>query len=136
MTALGAAANIEDAVAQLERLKKYRAANTPDGARQGSGSDVLQTLEVDSVIFYDGSGHRLGQSVCTLTRSRLIIDDARGGISQIQLRDITGMSTPGRIISPKQLRITAPGIAYDIYFLSKDQKYDFEAWLSEAIRGA
>lgn len=130
--AIGAAANIEAAVDQLERLRKYRADNPPVGARQGSGSDVLQTFEVDSVIFYDGSGHRLGRSVCTLTRSRLIIDDARGGISQILLRDITGVSSPLR----KQLRITAPGVAYDIYCLSKDQKNDFGAWLSEAIRGA
>jgi hypothetical protein len=130
--AIGAAANVEDAVEQLERLRKYRADKTPGSARQGSGGDVLQTFEVDSVMFYDGSGHRLGRSVCTLTRSRLIIDDARGGISQIRLRDITGVSSPLR----KQLRITAPGVAYDIYCLSKDQKYDFGARLSEAIRGA
>jgi hypothetical protein len=134
--AVAAAANIEDAVEQLERLRKYCSDRTLSGARQGSGSDALQTFEVDSVIFYDGTGHRLGPSVCTLTRNRLIIEDARGGISQIRLHDITGVSTPAPIISAKQLRITAPGVAYDIYCLSKNQKYDFEAWLSEAIRGA
>lgn len=134
--AIGAAANIDFAVEDLERLTKARADGTLSNPRQGPGSDVLQTFDVDSIIFYDGSGHRLGSSICTLTRSRLIIDDARGGISQIQLRDITGVSTPARIISPKQLRITAPGVAYDIYCLSKDQKSDLEAWLSQAIRGA
>jgi hypothetical protein len=115
----------------LELLERARRGEVQGGASQGSGSDVLQTFEVDSVMFYDGSGHRLGRSVCTLTRTRLIIDDARGGISQILLRDITGVSSPLR----KQLRITAPGVAYDIYCLSKDQKNDFGAWLSEAIRG-
>jgi hypothetical protein len=88
------------------------------------------------VVAYNGSGHRLGPSVCTLTKTRLIIDDARGGISQIQLRDINGVSTPGRMVSPKMLRITASGVAYDIYCVSKDQKYQLEAWLSKAIRGA
>ena len=40
------------------------------------------------------------------------------------------------MVSPKMLRITAAGVAYDIYCLSKDQKYQLEAWLSKAIRGA
>ena len=134
--AIGAAANVDFAVKGLEELRQARADGTPSSTRQGSDSNVLQTFEVDGVMFYDGGGHRLGRSMCTLTRDRLIIDDARGGISQIRLRDITGMSTPSRIGSPKQLRITAPGVAYDIYCLSKDQKYNLEAWLSEAIRGA
>lgn len=102
----------------------------------GAGDEVLQTFEVDSVMFYDGSGHRLGPSICTLTMTRLIIDDARGGISQILLRDITGMSTPGRLISPKLLRISVPAAAYDIYCASKDQKHQLEAWLAKAVRGA
>ena len=130
--AIGAAANISFAVETLERLRKDRADGTLGGPRQGSGSDVLQTFEVDSVMFYDGSGHRLGRSVCTLTRTRLIIDDARGGISQIQLRDITGV----RSLLRKMLRVQAPGVAYDISCVSKDQKNLLEAWLSEAIRGA
>jgi hypothetical protein len=129
---IGADAGLDFAVEALETLRAPRTTG-PSG---GAGSDVLQTFEVDSVMFYDGVGHRLGPSVCTLTRSRLIIDDARGGISQIRLRDITGVSTPARITVPKQLRITAPGVAYDIYCLSKNQKNDFEAWLSQAIRGA
>jgi tetratricopeptide (TPR) repeat protein len=129
---IAADAGFDFAVKALDRLRNERA----NPARGGAGSDVLQTFEVDSVMFYDGSGHRLGPSVCTLTRTRLIIDDARGGISQIQLRDINGVSTPGRMVSPKMLRITAAGVAYDIYCLSKDQKYQLEAWLSKAIRGA
>jgi hypothetical protein len=133
--AIGAAANITFAIETLERVRKDRADGKLGGARQGSGSDVLQTFEVDSVMFYDGVGHRLGPSECTLTRSRLVIDDARGGISQIHLRDINGVSTPGRIVSPKMLRITAAGVAYDIYCLSKDQKNLLEVWLSKAIRG-
>jgi hypothetical protein len=122
---IGADAGDAMAVKYLDKLRKDRA-----------GGDVLQTFEVDGVMFYDGSGHRLGPSVCTLTRTRLIIDDARGGISQIQLRDIHGVSTPGRIVSPKMLRITAGRVGYDIYCVSKDQKYQLEAWLSKAIRGA
>jgi tetratricopeptide (TPR) repeat protein len=132
--AVGAAAGIDFAVEDLERLRKARADGTLSSIGQSPDSHVLQTFEVDSVMFYDGVGHRLGSSVCTLTRDRLIIDDARGGISQIPLRDITGVSTPAAFISPKQLRVTAPGIAYDIYCVSKNQKYDLEAWLSEAIR--
>jgi tetratricopeptide (TPR) repeat protein len=129
---IAADAGLDFAVKALDRLRNERA-NPPRG---GSGSDVLQTFNVDSIMFYDGSGHRLGASVCTLTRTRLIIDDARGGVSQIQLRDINGVSTPGRMVSPKMLRITAAGVAYDIYCLNKDQKYQLEAWLSKAIRGA
>jgi hypothetical protein len=129
---IGADAGLDFAAEALERLRKQEA----KGPLGGPGSDVLQTFEVDSVMFYDGSGHRLGQSVCTLTRTRLIIDDAYGGISQIRLRDINGVSTPGRIVSSKMFRITVAGVAYDIYCTSKDQKYLFEAWLSEAIHGA
>ena len=86
---IAANAGLDFAVKGLDRLRNERA-NPPRG---GSGSDVLQTFNVDSIMFYDGSGHHLGPSVCTLTRTRLIIDDARGGISQIQLRDINGVST-------------------------------------------
>ena len=134
--AIGADAGIQEAVEQLERLRKYRASQTPGGARQGSGGDVLQAFEVSYVTFYDGSGHRLGPSRCTLTRTRLIIDDARGGIHQILLRDISGISTPSRFGDPKTLRISLPMQAYDVTFKKKDQRYDFEAWLSEAIHGA
>jgi len=123
---IGADAGIDFAVDALEKLRKERA-----GGGRGSGSDVLQTFEVAFVMFYDGSGHRLGRSVCTLTRTRLIIEDARGGISQIQVRDINRVRTMLR----KTLRVEAPGVAYDIDCVSKDQKNQLEAWLSKAIRG-
>jgi len=126
---MGADAGDDMAAEYLDKLRK-------DRDRAGGGSDVLQNFDVDSVMFYDGSGHRLGPSVCTLTRTRLLIEDYRGGLSQILLRDINGVSTPGRIASPKMLRITAGRVAYDIYCVSEDQKYQFEAWLSEAIRAA
>lgn len=125
---IGADAELDFAINALEKLQA--------NALGGSGSDVLQTFNVDSVMFYDGTGHRLGPSVCTLTRTRLIIDDARGGISQIQLRDIRAVSTPGPIVSPKMLRIRLATIGYDIYCLSRDQKNMLETWLSKAIRGA
>jgi hypothetical protein len=125
---IGAEAGIDTAEEDLEKLRIARGG--------GSNSDVLQAFEVDSIMFYDGSGHRLGPSICTLTRTRLIIDDARGGMSQIRLRDISGISTPGRIVSPKQLRISVPGAAYDVYCKSKDQKNQLEAWLYKAIRAA
>jgi hypothetical protein len=129
---IGADAGLDFAVEALERLRRAQARR----AHGGPGSDVLQTFEVDSVMFYDGTGHRLGPSVCTLTRTRLLIDDAYGGISQIRLRDINGVSTPGRLVSPKMFRITVARVAYDIYCINKDQKYLFEAWLSEAIHEA
>jgi hypothetical protein len=129
---IGAEAGIDAAEEDLERLRIAR----NGGASQGPGGDVLQTFDVDSVTFYDGSGHRLGPSTCTLTRTRLVIDDARGGITQIHLRDINGISTPGRLISPKLLRISLPGAGYDMYCQSKDQKNSLEAWLSKAIREA
>lgn len=130
---IGAEAGIDSAEEDLEKLRIARGGGGGGGAPR---TDVLQTFEVDSIMFYDGSGHRLGPSICTLTRTRLMIDDARGGMSQIRLRDISGISTPGRIISPKQLRISVPGAAYDIYCTSKDQKNQFEAWLYKAIREA
>ena len=130
------AAGFEPAGEELENLQRARTGGTGGGvAGRNSGDDVLQSFEVSGVMFYDGSGHRLGPSECTLTRTRFIIDDARGGISQILLRDINGVSTPGRMVSPKMLRINSPGVAYDIYCQSKDQKNMLEAWLSRAIRG-
>jgi tetratricopeptide (TPR) repeat protein len=130
--AIGAAANIDFAVADLEKIRKNRAEGTLESIRHGSPQQVMQTFDVDSVMFYDGVGHRLGSSVCTLTREKFIIDDARGGIHQIRLRDITGVSAPAR----KMVRITAPGVAYDLYCRSKDQRYDLEDWLSVGIRRA
>jgi len=132
----GAAAGFEEAQEDLEKLQRIRSGHTEHGASSGSSSETLQAFEVSGVMFFDGSGHRLGPSLCTLTRTRFIIEDARGGISQILLRDINGVSTPGRIVSPKQLRITSPGVAYDIYCESKDQKNLLESWLARAIRGS
>ena len=130
--AIGAAADYEFAVEDLEELRKARADGNVESIRQGSPKQVMNTFDVDSVMFYDGVGHRLGSSVCTLTRERFIIDDARGGIHPIHLRDITGV----RPMSRKMVRITAPGVAYDIYCRSKDQRLDIEVWLSEGIRRA
>jgi hypothetical protein len=125
-----AATGSDEATAQLERLRAIR-----QGGRSGTtASNVLQTFEVSSVTYYDGSGHRLGPSICTVTRTQLIIEGARGGLSQIRLRDIAGISTPGRLVSPKQLRISLPLAAYDIYCQSKRQKDQLEAWLAKAIR--
>lgn len=131
----GIAGGFEGAERDLEELQRIRRSGSPGGTNRSSGDEVLQTFEVSSIMFYDGIGHRLGPSLCTLTRTRFIIEDARGGISQILLRDVNGVSTPGRIVSPKQLRIHAPGVAYDIYCQSKDQKNLLEAWFSKAIRG-
>jgi TPR repeat protein len=129
--AIGAAADIDFAVRDLEKIRKNRAEGTLESIRHGSPKQVMQTFDVDSVMFYDGVGHRLGSAMCTLTRERFIID-ARGGIHQILLRDITGVSARAR----KMVRITATGVAYDIYCRSKDQRYDLEVWLSEGIRRA
>lgn len=131
----GAAAGIDSAVEDLQKLRKGRAEGTRGSTTNASGTGVLNTFDVGSIMFYDGVGHRLGAAVCTLTRDRFIID-AGGGISQFRLRDITSVSVPGPIASPKMVRITAPGVAYDIYCRTKDQRYDLEAWLSEAIRTA
>lgn len=60
--------------------------------------------------------------------------DARGCIHQIQLGEISGITTPGRIISPKLVRLNLRGAAYDIYCLSKDQRKAIEYWLAQAIR--
>ena len=119
----------------FEELKRDRWSDAQSGAGQGSGAGVLQTFDVSSVMFYDGSGHRLGPSMCTLTTTKFIIDDARGGISQILLRDITGISTPSRFASPKLLRITCPGVAYDVYCRNKGQRNHLSASLSRAILG-
>lgn len=108
-----------------------------DSGQSGmSGDETLQEFDVKYVTFYDGSGHRLGPAECTLTRTRLIISDVRGGIHQILLRDISGITTPSRLAAPKMLRISLPGQAYDIDCKSKDQKVAIEAWLGQAIRGS
>lgn len=123
---IAADAGMDFATEALEKLREERT---------GGRSDVLQTFEVSYVTFYDGSGHRLGPSRCTLTKTRLIIDDARSGIHQILLRDISGISTPSRFGDPKTLRISLPVQAYDVTFKSKVQKYSAEGWLSKAIHG-
>jgi hypothetical protein len=106
------------------------------GQSRLGGGETLREFTVKYVTFYDGSGHRLGPSECTLTNGRLIIHDARGGIHQILLRDISGISTPSRLAAPKMLRISLPAHAYDIDCTSKDQKYAIEAWLDQAIRAS
>ena len=117
---------------------RARSSSTQGGASQlgASGEETLQEFTVKYVTFYDGSGHRLGPSECTLTSRRLIIHDARGGIHQVLLRDISGISTPSRMAAPKMLRISLPAQAYDIDCNNRDQKYAIEAWLGQAIRGA
>ncbi len=97
---------------------------------------TLREFVVDSIVFYDGSGHRLGPSECTLTDSRLIIHDARGGIHQILLRNISGITVPAPIISPKQLRINLSVQAYDVYCQTKDQTNAIAYWLGQAIKGS
>jgi len=126
----------DDAPKILEELHKARSGGTIGEAPQSSGDAALQTFEVTGVMFYDGSGHRLGPSLCTLTRARLIIEDARGGIHQILLRDINGVNSPSKIISAAMLRINVPGAAYDVYCKNRDQKNQLAAWISRAIRGA
>src|SRR6266496_606601 len=96
--------------------------------------EVLQTFEVRDVTFYDGSGHRLGPSTVSLTRRGVIIDDARGGINQIPLHNIQGVNAPARLTSPKLLRVTVPGMAYDFYCQSKAQRELLEDWLVEGLR--
>jgi hypothetical protein len=108
-----------------------------DGRSSPSGEEKIQEFDVKYVTFYDGSGHRLGPSRCTLTTRRLIINDVRGGIHQIQLRDISGVDTPSKLAAPKMLRIRLlASQAYDIDCVSKDQKLNLEVWLSEAIQGS
>lgn len=128
-------AGVEPARKDLERLQRIRSGSSQRNGSRGSGDETLQTFQVHGIILYDGTGHRLGPSDCTLTRTRFIIEDARGGISQIQLHDINSVNTPAPIISPKQLRIKLSGITYDIYCHSKDQKSLLETWLLQAIRG-
>jgi hypothetical protein len=98
--------------------------------------EKLREFQVKFVTFYDGTGHRLGPSECTLTSTRLIISDVKGGINQILLRDISGVSIPSRVAAPKMLRISLPGQAYDIDCLSKDQANAVAYWLGQAIRGS
>jgi hypothetical protein len=119
-------------------IRSVGRSSIPGDANQSSASaeKTLQEFTVKYVTFYDGSGHRLGPSECTLTSRRLIINDVRGGMHQILLRDISGTSTPSRLAAPKMLRISLPAQAYDIDCSSKDQKFAIEAWLSQAIRGS
>jgi hypothetical protein len=96
----------------------------------------LREFQVKHVTFYDGTGHRLGPSECALTSTRLIISDVEGGIHQLLLRNISGISMPPRSAAPKMLRISIPGQAYDIDCNTKDQTNAVAYWLGEAIRGS
>ena len=129
---IGADAGLDFAVEALEKLRREQTNGPPGGAN----SNVLQTFEMRDVTFYDGSEHRLGPSTVSFTRRGVIIDDARGGISQILLRDIRGVSTPARLTASKLLRVTTPGVAYDFWCKSKDQRELLEDWLTEGVRYA
>jgi hypothetical protein len=101
-----------------------------------SDEEKLHDFSVEYVTYYDGTGHRLGPSDCTLTTRRLLINDSRGGMHQIALRDISEISTPSRMLDPKMLRIGVPTAAYRVRCVSKEQKRAIEAWLSQAIRSS
>jgi hypothetical protein len=120
------------------RMRQAKRASAQNSASQSSSPEEakLQEFTVKYVTFYDGSGHRLGPSECTLTSRRLIISDVRGGIHQILLRDIAGISMPSKLAAPKMLRISLPGLAYDIDCISRDQKNAIEVWLGQAIRNS
>jgi hypothetical protein len=69
-------------------LQKAAASNDPEPQINRHNAGVLEAclLELGRLdeaeqylVMAADSGHRLGSSVCTLTRTRLIIDDARGG---------------------------------------------------------
>jgi uncharacterized OB-fold protein len=119
-------------------IRQAKRSSVQDNISQSSssGEAKLQEFTVKYVTFYDGSGHRLGPSECTLTSRRLIISDVKGGIHQILLRDIAGISMPSKLAAPKMLRISLPGLAYDIDCVSRDQKNAIEAWLGQAIRNS
>jgi len=116
--------------------RRARRSSTIDNTSRSraTGEERLQEFTVRYASFADGVRHRLGASECMLTSRRLIIHDAKGGIRQILLRDISGISTPYMIMDPKTLRISLPAHTYDLTFNSKDQKYSVEALLSQAIR--
>lgn len=120
----------------LRAVDQLRRDEAQAKVRRSPCDESLQTFEVTSVMFYDGSGHRLGPSFCSLTNTRLIIDSFRGGIRQVSLQNINSVSSPSNVISPLMLRINVPGAAYDIYCKNRDQKDHLEAWISRAIRGA
>jgi tetratricopeptide (TPR) repeat protein len=128
------AAGVEMARNDLEELQRTRSERTQGETSRGSGDEVLQTFEVRDFTFYDGSEHRLGPSTVSLTRRGVIIDDARGGVSQILLRDIQGVRPPSRIGAAKLLRVTTQGVAYDFWCKSKAQRELLEDWLVEGVR--
>lgn len=130
------AAGDETAKSNLDELRRTRSEIAQGGAGRGSSDEVLQTFEVRDFTFYDGSEHRLGPSRVSLTRRGIIIDDARGGVSQIFLRDIQGVRPPSKIGAAKLLRVTAPGVAYDFWCQSKAQRELLEDWLVEGVRYA
>lgn len=94
--------------------------------------EKLREFDVKSAAFADGTRHFLGPSECTLTRTRLIISDMRGGIHQILLRDISSVLPASR----KTLRIFLSGKTYDISCKTRDQTNAVAYWLGEAIQGS
>jgi hypothetical protein len=104
------------------------------GEKMGRGQNYQ--FEVDSVMYYDGSGRRLGPSVCTVTPEKIIIDDARGGIHQIRVRDISGTGMKTMFPPAKQLRINLQLSTYDIYCKTKNQKEQMEYLIGQSIRGS
>jgi hypothetical protein len=94
----------------------------------------LREFDVHSAVMADGTRHLLGPAECTLTRTRLILGDMRGGMHQIFLEDITSINS----VSRKTLRIFLPGRGrtYDMSFKTRDQTNAVAYWISQAIRGS
>jgi len=116
----------------LPRLAISSAAALP-GAAKAAGVAVRQEFDVSGVGLYDGSGHHLGPSRISVTKDRVIIEDAGGGVHQVRLRDIASVTTPAPLIAGKVLRIKVPLTTYDINCNSKVQKYAVERCINEEL---
>jgi hypothetical protein len=96
--------------------------------------ELLSKFHISGATYYDGVGHHLTESECTLTNMRLTIEDSRGKTQQILLRDITGV-TPHMGFGSKSVDINV-GNAYAIHLYCKGRERvrEVAGILNEAMR--
>jgi hypothetical protein len=98
----------------------------------------IKEFAVERASFYPtlkSAATHLSQAKCTLTAQRLIISGGKGGIHQMSLGNISGLTTPYKL-NAKTLRISLPGQMYELSCNDRDHKKTIEQWLSDAISGS
>jgi len=71
--------------------------------------ELIADFNLKYVMYYDGTGHRLGPSHCKLTNRRLVINDAIGDTHQILVKDIAAVGPPQSSLLSKSVNVELRG---------------------------